>query len=124
MQISCSVQADLGFLNDFMPRAAQVKMQQDALESLFFGAEEECVNIAPDEPQPVPGWQGGLLAGEVSGLGEVLRLSPTPPSTLGSWLAGLSSALSSCLRAVLGACSSGLGCLIGQGKCPGSGNRA
>jgi hypothetical protein len=123
VQISCSVQADLGFPDDFMPRAAPAKMQQDALESQFLGG-EQYVNIAPHEQQPAPGWQAGPLAGELAG--EVLRLSPAPPSTrkLGSSLAWLSSALSSCLRALLGACSSGLGCLIRLGKCPGSGNRA
>jgi hypothetical protein len=110
VQISCNVQADLGFLNDFMPAAAQPKLQQEALESLFFGV-EQYADITRDEQQPASasGWQAEPLAGEV------LRLSPTPPSGTGSSLAWLSCALaqyvSTCLQAVMGACCSGLGCL-------------
>jgi hypothetical protein len=121
VQISCSVQADLGFLNDFVPAAAKAGFQEDALESLLLNVEKN-VNIASDEPQPVPGWVG-QLEGEVLGPG----LSPTQPSRIGSALARLPSYLAqcvaSCLRAVLGACLSGLGCLICLVKRPGSGNQ-
>ena len=121
VQISCSVQAELGFLNDFVPKAAQAKLQQDAVESIFFNVTvEQHVNVATEEP--APSWQAGPPAGEVLG-----GRSPTPPSRIRSALACLSSALmqcvSGCLRAVLGAFSSGLGCLIGLVKRPGSDNR-
>ncbi len=121
VQISCSVQADLGFLNDFVPAAAQARLQQDALENLFLNTVEQHVNTATDELQPVPDWQVRPLEEEV------LVLSPTPPSRIGLSLAWLSSYLaqcvSSCLRAVLGACSSGLGCLICLVRRPGSCNQ-
>ncbi len=122
VQISCRVQADLGFLNDFVPTAAQARLQQDALESQFLNVEQNAI-IATDEPQPVPGWQVGPLKEEVLGPG----LSPTPPSRIGSSLAWLSCYLaqcvSSCMRAMLGACSSGLSCLICLVNRPGSGNQ-
>jgi hypothetical protein len=125
VQISCSVQADLGFLKDFSPTAAQARLQQDALESLFLKNVEQNVDIATDEQQPVQGWQVGPSAEEVLGPG----LSPMPPLTrrIGSSLAWFSSYFAECvscfLRAVLGACSSGLGCLICLVKRPGPGNR-
>ena len=59
VRISCSVQADLGFPKDFIPTAAQARLQQDALESLFLKNVEQNVDIATDEQQPVPGWQVG-----------------------------------------------------------------
>jgi hypothetical protein len=122
VQISCNVQADLGFLNDLVPTAAKARFQQNAMESLFLNVEKND-NIATDEPQPVPGWQVGPLEEEVLGPG----LSPTPPSRIGSSLAWLSShlsqCLSTCLRAMLGGCSSGLGCLICLVKRPGAGNQ-
>jgi hypothetical protein len=123
VQISCSVQADLGFLNDFVPTAVQAKLQQDALENLFLSVEQN-VEFSTDEPQPVQGLQVGPFEGVVLSPG----LSPTPPSLrTGSLLDLLSRSLahcvSSCLRALLGACSSGLGCLTDLVKCPGSGNR-
>ena len=113
VQISCNVQADLGFLNDFMPAAAPPKLHEEALESVFLRV-EQYADITRDEQQPASasGWQVEPLAGEV------LRLSPTPPSGTGSSLAWLFSALalcvSNCLRAVMGACCSGLGCLTSR----------
>jgi hypothetical protein len=121
VQISCKVQADLGFMNAFLPTTEQPKLQQKALESLLFGVEQHADN-ATGEQQPVSGWQAGPLAEEV------LTLSPTSPSRMASSLAWFSSALaqcvSNCLRAVLGACCSGLDCLIGLCKLPVSGHRA
>jgi hypothetical protein len=105
--ISCNMQADLGFLNDFIPTEAQPKLHQEAMESLFLSVE-----ITKDEQQPasVSGWQEEPLAER--------RLSPTQPSGSGSSLAWLACALakcvSNCLRAVIGACCSGLGCLTGS----------
>jgi hypothetical protein len=118
-QISCGVQADFGFLSDFMPSTAQAKLQHDALsESLFLNVDQN-VDFSNDEPQPVPGWQPRQLEGQVLGPG----LSPTSPSMIRSSLSWLTSSLaqcvSSCLQAVLGACSSGLGCLVGLVKRPG-----
>jgi hypothetical protein len=90
LQISSSMQAGVGFMDDFVPTVMQA--------------------IANDEPQAVPGWQAGQFKEEVLGPG----LSPTPPSSrIGSSLAWFSSSLaqcvSNCLRALLGACSSRLG---------------
>jgi hypothetical protein len=90
VQISSSMLAEVGYMNDFVPTVMQA--------------------IANDEPQAVPGWQAGQFKEEVLGPG----LSPTPPSSrIGSSLAWFSSSLaqcvSSCLRALLGACSSRLG---------------
>jgi hypothetical protein len=115
IQISCNVQADLGFLNDFMPRAAPPKLQdsEEALENLFLRV-EQYADITRDEQKPASasGRKVEPLAGEV------LRLSPTPPSAARSSLAWLFSALaqcvSNCLRAVIGACCSGLGCLTSR----------
>jgi hypothetical protein len=111
VQISCNVQADLGFLNDFLPTAVQTKSKQGALEmeSLFLGVEQH-MDITSDVPQPVTmsGWQEEQLAADA-------RLSPTPPSRIRTPLAWISSALaqcvSNCLQVVMGACLSGLGCL-------------
>jgi hypothetical protein len=125
VQISSRVQADFVFIDNFVPRAAQAKLQKDhdPQENLYV---EQKMDI--DEPQPVgpaPGWQTGPLAGEVLGPG----LSSTPPSRSGSessliWIwSALAQGVSSCFLTVLGACSSGLGCLTGLGKCPGSGDR-
>ena len=123
VQISCSVQADLGFLKDFIPTAAQARLQQDALEGLFLKNVEQKVDIATDEQQLVPGWQVGPSEEVVLGPG----ISPTPPLRIGSSLAWFSSYFAQCvscfLRAVLGACSSGLGCLICLVKRPGPGNQ-
>ena len=140
VQISCGVQADLGFLNDFFPpakpqmqqdeleslflghTAAKPQMQQDALESLFLGhsvEEEQCVDIETEEPKPA--------TDNVSIAANEYRLSPTPQkqSSFGLSLAylfsSLSQCLSYCLQAVVGACCSGLSCLSGHRE-PGHGN--
>jgi hypothetical protein len=117
VQISCDVQADLGFLNDFMRTAAQPESQQKVLERLFLVVEQDaCITRDEQQPASVSGWQAELAR-------EDLRLTPTPPSGIGSSLAWLPCALAQCvsnsLRAVMGACCSGLGCLT----CLVSGNR-
>ena len=115
VHISCNVRADIGFLSDFLPPAAQPKLQQEALESLSRD-EEQCVDTATDEPHPFSCWQEPSLSGQV------LRRSPTPPSRIGSSLAWISSVplqcLSNCLRSMLGSCCSGLACLTGRDNCP------
>ena len=109
IQISCNVQADLGFLNDFMPSAAPPKLQEEALENLFLRVEQYAdITRVEQQPESASSWQAEPLAGEV------LRLSPTPSLGIGSSLAwlfcSLSNCVSNCLLAVMGSCCSGLGC--------------
>ena len=109
VQISCNVQADLGFLNDFMPAAVQPKLQQEAKESLFLHVDQYAdITRVEQQPESASSWQAEPLAGEV------LRLSPTPSLGIGSSLAwlfcSLSNCVSNCLLAVMGSCCSGLGC--------------
>jgi hypothetical protein len=105
------VQADLGFLNDFLPAAAaQPVLQQDALESMLFGV-EQCVNISSDAPKPDPDWQERPPESEINRV---------PPSRDGVWF-WLSRILGQCLpNCMLDACCSGLGCLTGPCKRPGA----
>ena len=98
VQISCAVRADIGFLGDFIQPAEPFKLQQEDLESLFFGV-EQCSEIRTDfdENQASLGCQEVQPAGQ----GLNLRMPDAPQSVFEPLVALLSSALTKCFACCL-----------------------